>query len=573
MRRMKRPILVTAFAALIALPAIAQMTREQKLADFRQLAAVYAKNYAPYEWKKEAVKFDLLEIGTWLDRVARSADDLEFYDLCIEYVAGLNDAHDAFVLPSGFVASLGFSADVYDGRIIIDQISRTLLPLKDYPFAIGDELVAVDGTPVEEWIRANWKYSIAANDRSTRRFAATFITYRPQVYMPRAHQIGDSASVLVRRQNGDEETYLIPWQKYGTPITFVGPVPSPKAAAAGRRAARAVDTDLPDYLRPLAGLYSLRRGRVYDTLLGIGSRSPVFTARPRGFTQRLGRSASDVFYSGTFEAGGFKIGYLRIPDYEPFSRSLALQQFDTEMAYFRANSDGLILDEMRNPGGSACYVEALLTRVMPEPFRTVGFEIRASATWLANFAESLALARQQKADQRTIDLLEAHLRDVEAAYRENRGRTGPLPLCGLSLEVEPAKDRSGKVIAYEKPLLVLVDEISSSGADVFPAVVQDHGRGPIVGVRTMGAGGSVVYYDATSYSEGMASVTISLLNRKWSIDSEGLPGAPYIENIGVQPGLVLDYMTRDNLKTGGQAFVDGFVAAMVDEIKFRRSLE
>jgi hypothetical protein len=569
---MKRPILVTALAALVALPAMAEMTREQKIADFRQLAAVYAKNYAPYEWKRDALKFDLLEIGPWLDRVARSTDDLEFYDLCVEYVASLNDAHDAFELPSGFVASLGFSADVYDDRIIIDEIDRALLPLKNYPFAIGDELVAVDGTPVEEWIRANWKYAIAANDRSTRRFAAAFITYRPQYYMPRAHQIGDSASVVVRRQSGDEETYLIPWQKDGTPITFVGPVPSPKAAAS-RRAARAVNTDLPDYLRPLAGLYNLRRGRVYDTLLGIGSRSPVFTARPRGFTQRLGRSSSDVFYSGTFEAGGFKIGYLRIPDYDPFSRSLALQQFDAEMVYLRANTDGLILDEMHNPGGSVCYVESLLTRVMPDPFRTVGFEIRATATWLTAFADSLALAKQQKADQATIDMLEALLRDVETAYGENRGRTGPLPLCGLSLDLEPVKDRSGKVTAYEKPLLVLVDEISSSAADLFPAVIQDHGRGLIAGVRTMGAGGSVVYYDVTSYSEGIASVTVSLMNRKWPTDSEGLPSAPYLENIGVQPGVAIDYMTRDNLKTGGQAFVDGFVAAMVEEIKFRRSLE
>jgi hypothetical protein len=566
---MKKPMLVLALAALAA---PAEMTREQKIADFRQLAATYAKNYAPYEWKREALKFDLYEIGPWLDRAARSGDDLEFYDLCVEYVASLNDAHDAFELPSGFYASLGFSADVYDGKIIIDQVSRTLLPRKDYPFDAGDELAAIDGRPVEEWIRTLWKYSISGNDRSTRRFAAALLTYRPQYLIPRAHEIGESASVVVRRQSGDEETYTIPWTKYGTPITFVGPVPSPEAAGAGRQAARAGEGDLPAYLRPLAGLYNLRRDRPGNALLGIGARSPIFTARPRGFTQRLGRSSADVFYSGTFEAGGFKIGYLRIPDYDPASRTLALQQFDTEIAYFKSNTDGLILDQMRNPGGSACYVESLLSRVIAEPFRTLGFEIRATALWVTAFAESLALARQQKADQATIDMLEARLRDVETAYSENRGRTGPLPICGLSLEVEPVKDRSGRVAAYEKPLLVLVDEMSSSGADMFPAVIQDHGRGVIAGVRTMGAGGSVAEGDVTSYSEGRATITISLMNRKWAIQAEGLPAAPYVENLGVQPGVMLDYMTRDNLKTGGQAFVDGFVAAIVEEIQTRRSL-
>ncbi len=568
---MKRSIAFAVLAAATILPAAAQMTREQKLADFQQLAAVYAKNYAPYEWKRDALGFDLYQIAPWLERAARSKDDLEFYDVCIEYVAGLNDAHDVFTLPSRFSASLGFSVDLYDGRVVIDQISRTLLPLKDYPFAIGDELVSRDGQPVEEWIRANWKYSVAANDLSTRRVAAGFITYRPQVYIPRAHEIGESASVVIRRENGDEETYTIPWQKRGTPITVVGPVASPKAAS--WKAARAGDSDLPGYLQPLAGLYNLRRTRVTDATLGIGARSPVFTARPQGFTQRLGRLSSDTFYSGTFAAGELKIGYLRIPDFDPLSQALALQQFDTEIAYFKENTDGLILDQMRNPGGNACYTQALVARVIAEPFRTMGFEIRATATWLTAFAESLALAKQQKADQSIIDMLEARYKDVETAYLANRGRTGPLAICGVSLEVEPVKDRSGRIAAYDKPLMVLVDEFSASAADMFPALIQDHGRGLIAGVRTMGAGGSLAYYDATSYSEGMASVTLSLMNRKWPIDSEGLPSAPYLENIGVKPDLDLDYMTRDNLKTGGKAFVDGLTAAMADHIKARRALQ
>ncbi|MDP2999004.1 MAG: S41 family peptidase [Bryobacterales bacterium] len=568
---MRIPIAFAVLAAATILPVSAQMTREQKLADFQQLAAVYAKNYAPYEWKRDALGFDLYQIGPWLERAARSKDDLEFYEVCTEYVASLNDAHDVFVLPSRFSASLGFWVDLYDGRVVIDQISRPTLPLEDYPFRTGDELVSLDGKPVEEWIRANWKYSISANDRSTRRQAAALITDRPQVYIPRAHEIGESASVVIRRQSGDEETYTIPWQKRGTPITVVGPIASPKAAS--RKAARAGDSDLPAYLQPLAGLYNLRRTRATDATLGIGSRSPVFTARPQGFTQRLGRLSSDTFYSGTFTAGGFRIGYLRIPDYGPPSQALALQQFDTEIAYFKENTDGLILDQMRNPGGSGCYAQALAARVIAEPFRGMGFEIRATANWLAAFAESVALAKEQKADKSIIDMLEARYKDVESAYLANRGRTGPLALCGISLEVEPVKDRSGRYAAYDKPLMVLVDEFSASAGDMFPALIQDHGRGLIAGVRTMGAGGSVAYFDATSYSEGMASVTLSLMNRKWPIDSEGLPAAPYLENIGVKPDLDLDYMTRDNLKSGGKAFVDALAAAMAEHIEARRALQ
>jgi hypothetical protein len=49
--------------------AFGQLTPEQKQADFLQLAGLYAKYYGPYEWKREAVNFDLYDVAPWLDRV------------------------------------------------------------------------------------------------------------------------------------------------------------------------------------------------------------------------------------------------------------------------------------------------------------------------------------------------------------------------------------------------------------------------------------------------------------------------------------------------------------------------
>ena len=42
---------------------------------------------------------------------------------------------------------------------------------------------------------------------------------------------------------------------------------------------------------------------------------------------------------------------IRIPSMSPPNVALALQQLDQEIAYFNANTDGLIVDVMRNPGG------------------------------------------------------------------------------------------------------------------------------------------------------------------------------------------------------------------------------
>ena len=58
--------------------AFAQLTQDQKVADFLQLAGLYAKNYAPYEWKRDVIGFDALNAKPWLDQIAKSNDDLSF---------------------------------------------------------------------------------------------------------------------------------------------------------------------------------------------------------------------------------------------------------------------------------------------------------------------------------------------------------------------------------------------------------------------------------------------------------------------------------------------------------------
>ena len=39
--------------AALAVPLAAQLTPEQRVFELQALAATYARNYAPYEWKKQ----------------------------------------------------------------------------------------------------------------------------------------------------------------------------------------------------------------------------------------------------------------------------------------------------------------------------------------------------------------------------------------------------------------------------------------------------------------------------------------------------------------------------------------
>ncbi|MDQ2901833.1 MAG: S41 family peptidase [Acidobacteriota bacterium] len=555
---------------LISAPVFAQLTPDQKISDFRDLAAIYAKRYAPYEWKTAVFGFDLLDMGPWIDRVANSADDLDFYEAMIDYVSRLNDSHDAYLLPSTFSASLGFSVDIYDGKVLIDGISRAQLPATPFAFQVGDELVSVDGRPVEDLIQEFGKYYRQANPRSGRRRAASLIVSRPQSRMPHVASLGDSAAISVKRQSGAIENYTIQWLKFGIPLTQVGPVRSPMSIRR-ETAAFAVEMpleDRPDFMPDLAGLEKSAQD-ADGGVIGYGSINPVFSP-PAGFTQRLGK-AGDFFVSGTFSAGGYNIGLIRIPTYDPANVAAALTQFETEIAYLQDNTDGLIVDQMRNPGGDLCYGENIVAHLIPTTFRPLGYEIRPTWDYIMSFAARLQAAQVLNLPQPTIDQYQALLNSLQSAYSANRGRTDAVPLCGPSFDRAPAKDSKGNAIAYSKPLIMLTDEFSTSTADSVPAMIQDNMRGLLVGFRTNGAGGSnshgIERFQVGAYSEGDTGVTLSLMVRKNPATVADYPVTSYIENVGVQPDVTVDYMTKENLLNGGKTFLAAVVDQMVKSIQ------
>ena len=86
----------------------------------------------------------------------------------------------------------------------------------------------------------------------------------------------------------------------------------------------------------------------------------------------------------------------------------------------------------------------------------------------------------------------------------------------MSLNATGSLTLAPSPIAYTKPLMVMVDEFSASGADMFPAIIQDNHRGSIFGTRTMGAGGSVVGFNATAYTESFFRITVSMMSRGYS---------------------------------------------------------
>lgn len=555
--------------AAITLPLAAQLTPEQKAIDFQTIASAYAKQYAPYEWKRDNLGFDLFDLRPWMERIRASKDDLAYLEIVNEYVASLRDVHSGYIVNSDYSAYLHFDTDLYDGRVLIESIDRGYLPARTFDFAIGDEVLQIDGRPVSQLLDELERMNSFGTSRASRRWVADYVSYRDQSVQPRSAEHGKSATVLIRKADGTEKSYLIDWDKDGTPITKLGPLPNFRFARTKDKRTEDLEEqpdEVPAWKKPWIKLQN-NVARPSKHLRGFHARDPIFRL-PANFQQRLGRSRSDFYFSGTWTAEGKRIGFIRVGtfDFASFSVvSIALRQFQTEIAFMQANTDVLIVDITRNGGGFGCYAEAMLTYLMPRNFQTYGNEYRPTLydvfIWRSIYRDAIEFGNDTEKK-----LFAGLLKDIEAAYGENRGRTGTMPICQNGFDVAPARDRAGILLAYTKPVLLLADEFTASASEIFAALFQDNKRGKLFGYRTAGAGGSTIQFEAGFFSEGSVSMTPTMVVRPEMRSAAGFPASRYIENVGVQPDIVYDYQTRSNLMNDGADFVAAFTKAALEHL-------
>ena len=572
---------------LLSAAAFAQMTPDQRKQEFQSIAALYARSYAPANWKIDALGVNIFDLKPWLARVAAAQSDLEFLEICSEYCHRLQDGHVSFRLPSTFVADLGIFTDIYEGKVLIEQIDRQRYPAAQFPFTVGDELVSIGGRTTDELLTDLGRFIGYGNPQGARRLTADYIPFRPQSIFPRAIDLPDVAQVVIRSaETGQTATYELSWAKRGLPWTSISPVPGlltqlvETQSEGGQAEAEALfnrwqNTRLEVNRESLERTVADEDGGTTErnAILGWGARTPYF-GLPAGFQVRRG-SGADFTFSGTYMSDGQRIGYLRLPTFSPANVVNAIREIDTEIAYFSANTDGLVVDVTRNTGGICQFTTDVAARFMRSNFFVTPHQLMGTQFEINSTYSGLQTAIRFGAPW-TVELYQFTLQALQDAARSGRALTGPLPLCqqvtnpeflAPSLEGFPARDAAGNLSGYAKPMIVLADELSVSAGDIFPAIIQDNQRAKIVGMRTGGLGGYVTNTAAGALAETTTRVTRSLMVRRNPVKAPGLPEAPYIENIGVLPDLELNYMTRQNLVTRGQDFVSGFTRIIVEEIR------
>ena len=112
-------------------------------------------------------------------------------------------------------------------------------------------------------------------------------------------------------------------------------------------------------------------------------------------------------------------------------------------------------------------------------------------------------------------------------------------------------------ITYTKPIIMLIDELSGSGGDAFPGLMQGYGRAKLLGTTTSGLGGHVVPMPDLTFSRMTIRMTKSLFYRP-----DGTP----IENNGAEPDI--DYaITVDDVKYGYRPYREFYTQKIIEEIE------
>jgi hypothetical protein len=439
----------------------------------------------------------------------------QFHDELHLILAALRDRHTGYLAGpplAGKAAVLPFLVESYrdaggTSRYLVTRVADWAPPSSR--LVTGTELTHWNGVPIQRAVERNAVNQRGAHDDARLARGLVTLTTRSLQYAspPEEHWV----SVALRAGREVVET-RVHWR------VIDAPDPVAAAAEAGRGADEAALRRADD---PAGQAIQTARRRLYAPTRAkapwLQTRLPaILAARP--LPTRAGT-----------------LGYLRIWSFAHADDGAVRDEAQRLVAQLPPS--GLIVDVRGNPGGNIPTAERLLQVLTTRPITPAQFS-------LTNTDQTLAMCRE---DSDELGRWTASI--VEAVG------TGELYAQGLPLtDAERANDLKAER-RYPGPVVLVIDALTYSAADIFAAGFQDNQLGSILGTdRASGAGGANVWTAAQIGQRlgsvpgfpvqpaGGASFTVALRRATRVNARQGSP----LEDIGVKPDRV-HRLTRTDL--------------------------
>lgn len=543
--------------ALTTGPQVAQLrplTANERAADFDQLLSMFKTYYGPYEYKQERFGYKIEEvIASLKEKAMQAKTDEEFAGLVVQFGAVLQDGHVHLGPENSSSGIARYRVPILltpvEHRALVGQIEKALSDSTG--IAVGDEILEVDGQAPFAYMPTILKYSAMAHDISNEHMILRVLS-RPS-YMTELVPHSSMVRLKVKTAGGETLIRDIPWLvgKYNPDLEKLVPsgrldmsVPFAKEYNSVVKSNIALMGDVnPFFVNPRT-----------QKQFGLVKVYPSDEAR-RAFG--LQDSEKPPIYAALYRYGGKNILLVRQATYAPsdFKGSVYLRAYMALFSEYQDLADVLVVDQTHNPGGSYCAdFYDLFAR--ENDVQSVQL-LRADRNWINELMVTWVQESPDFAGTWDAHTVAAWGQQVEEAYDQGRFLSDAIPLFTGSFFSTP------RGFTWEKPMLVLIDELAGSCGDMFPMLVKANGRAKLFGQRTMGLGGNVVEIGILNNSRIHVNLTRGLF---YPYNPNRAPlREEFIENNGVSPDYVYDHTVSD-FRSGYVNYVKTFSEKALEQL-------
>ncbi|MBT3984412.1 MAG: protease-like activity factor CPAF [Bacteriovoracaceae bacterium] len=526
--------------------------------------------YAPAPWKKEYASWELeVELDKAKLAVTSNKDITvkEFQLVLRDFFHSTKDYHVGFSFYATESATLPLTIRGAEGRYFIVEIDRKKLSEASFPFKPGDEVVSFGGEDIAtavKGVRAQGEKNVDLTDQAIAELVLTRRRASRAVKVPR----GPVSLGIIKKGAKSPIEHQLVWdytpEKIGSHFF---------QALDGAISLHKDPWESSDSFNKLSRLnfvsewaIDLAKDQEADSLWKIGGKKSFVPALGKKIWESDEKNPFDA-YIYLNEAKKF-IGYIRIPSYGAGEKeSVAFKEI---MKKFDGLTEGLVIDEINNPGGSVFYLYSLVSMLTDQAMSTPRHRMSISQKDVLEAIGEMEKVKKVTTDEeaqkyfggKTLSGYPVNM-TFATFYKEflqftidewmaGRTLTTPYFLYGVD-KINPHPE-----VRYTKPVLLLTNELDFSGGDFFPGILQDNKRVKILGTRTAGAGGYVLSKDVSNlFGLSSFSVTGSL-----AIRASGKP----LENLGVTPDVEYKISASD-MQNGFEGYKKEIVKTIDEMIK------
>ena len=527
----------------------------ERAADFDQLIQLFKTFYGPYQYKEKNLGINIEQIGNDLKAQAQNAKtDEEFMGYVMQFGAAMQDGHVQFQLENSSSNIRAYTIPIMiqavEDKAMVMDIDENLSKLVG--IAKNHVIVSVDGKTPFEWLKLVQKYRRTARELSDRAFLMNGVFAR-RSYMTDILPTSPMAEVKFLDGNDLEQTVMVPWSKTKFAPTL------DKVAPASR-------------LNMTVGYAEEFNSHIEGHVGQMGADDPFFlndqTQSKFGFIKAYPSDAArkkfglkdeekPPIYGALYKFNGKTLLLVRNSGYAPddFKYSVYMKAYMALLSEYEAMADVLVLDQTHNGGGSYCadFYDIFAKNGDRQSVEAV----RADRKWVNDLMINWSGDNSPDANPFDVRLTQAWGRLVEKAYDNGDFLSAPIPLFNASNFSTPRAYR------WEKPMLVLIDELAGSCADMFPMLMKTNNRAKLFGQNTMGLGGNVEKVGQLNNSRISIAMTRGLF---FPYHPDGkVPEFEIVENNGVAPDIEYAHTVKD-IKAGYVDYVKTFSDKALEQI-------